>query len=125
LKPSSNRKTSGGSFFVRVVSEADAIQKLPTLLREAEKQAVVVRDGERELGAIMSMKDYETIRKAKVERLKMAMKQFGEALRADPDEAGISLDELERTHPFVRSGYHLPALPKMGDRPRYGTSSFC
>jgi CBS-domain-containing membrane protein len=81
---------------VRVVSESDAIQSLPTLLREAEKQTVVVRDGDRELAAIVSMKDYETIRKAKVERLKMAMQQYGDSLRADATEAGISLDELER-----------------------------
>jgi len=53
---------------MRVVSEADAIQSLPALLREADRQAIVVCDGDRELAVIVSAKEYESMSQARIDR---------------------------------------------------------
>jgi len=79
-----------------VVTEAEAIENLPSLLRQARMRAVVISDGDNDLGAIVSMEDYEIVRKAKVERLMRAMDALGAELRAGAAEEGISVDELEK-----------------------------
>ena len=50
-----------------MVHIADAIQRLPALLREAKSQPVVVRDGIVDVGAIISMDDLKVLRRAKGE----------------------------------------------------------
>jgi hypothetical protein len=81
---------------MRVVSEADAMETLPLLLKEAKTRAVEIRDGDEVLGAIVSKEDYEIVRKAKIERLMIATARLGESLRQGAAEEGISLDALEK-----------------------------
>jgi PHD/YefM family antitoxin component YafN of YafNO toxin-antitoxin module len=70
---------------MRVVSESDAIQSLPALLREADHEAIVVRDGDRELAVIVSARDYEFLRRARVE----ALLQACDAMAIGAGNAGI------------------------------------
>ena len=79
-----------------VVTEAEVIARLPSLLDEAKAEPVVISDGNKELGAIMSMADYEFVRTAKVDRLMRAMDALGSSLREAAGEEGISLEELEK-----------------------------
>ncbi len=81
---------------MRVVSETDAIESFPSLLRQADQHSVVVRDGDRELGAIVSMEDFEVVRKARADRAIRAMEVLGESLRKAAAEEGISPEDLEK-----------------------------
>ncbi len=81
---------------MRAVSESDAMQTLPSLLKEAKTQAVEIRDGDEVLGAIVSKEDYELIRRAKAEDFLRASTEFGEQLRARAGEEGITTDDLAR-----------------------------
>lgn len=80
---------------MQTVSQAEAMQNLPELLREAKSNAVVIRDGDEAIGALVSMDDYEVVRKAKVEAALNAMQDLGALLRREAVREGISLDELE------------------------------
>ena len=79
---------------MRVVSESDVMEELPSLLEEIKTHAVVISDGEEELGALVSMEDYEIVRKAKVDRLFHAMDEFGEQIRVRAAADGLTPDEL-------------------------------
>jgi hypothetical protein len=79
-----------------VVCEPGVLEKLSPLLEEAKTRAVVISDGSTELGAVVSMDDYEIVRKAKVEKFLRISAEFGEHLRARAQEEGISVDELEK-----------------------------
>jgi hypothetical protein len=81
---------------MREVSEPGLIATLHPLLEEAKTHALVIRDGDTELGAIVSMEDYEIVRKAKVERFLRISAEFGEHLRARALEEGMTVDELEK-----------------------------
>ena len=78
------------------VLEPDVLNALSPLLREAKSHAVVLTDGESELGALVSMQDYELVRKAKIERFLRTADELGKHLRARAQEEGISEDELLR-----------------------------
>jgi hypothetical protein len=65
-------------------------------LRQADQHSVVVRDGDRELGAIVSMEDFQLVRKARVDRAIRAMEVLGESLREAAAEEGISPEDLEK-----------------------------
>jgi PHD/YefM family antitoxin component YafN of YafNO toxin-antitoxin module len=88
LRGSSERQVEY-PFFLRVVSEADAIQSLPTLLREADRQVIVVFDGDRELAVIVSAKEYESMRQARIDRFLQAC----DAMAEDAKKAGIVDEE--------------------------------
>jgi hypothetical protein len=80
-----------------VVTEADVIARLPSLLEEAKRRAVIISDGnDNDLGAIVSMKDYEIVRRAKAEDFLRAMRAFGDDIRARAAKDGITVDELEK-----------------------------
>jgi hypothetical protein len=81
---------------MRVVSEADAIENLPALLRDPNGDPIIINDGENDLRVIVSLKDYEIVRNAKVDGLLSALDNLGKELRAGAAEQGISLDELEK-----------------------------
>ena len=78
------------------VLEPGVLSALSPLLREAKSHAVVLSDGESELGALVSMEDYELVRKAKVESFLKSAAEFGEHLRTRARDEGISDDELLR-----------------------------
>lgn len=79
---------------MRVVSETDAIESFPSLLRQVEQHSVVIRDGDQELGAIVSMEDYKAARKVKIDRAIRAMEALGKSLREAAAEEGISSEDL-------------------------------
>jgi hypothetical protein len=79
---------------MRVVSESDAIQSLPSLLKEVSTHAVVIREGDEDLGAIVSMEDYEVIRKSKIERLLRTMDDLGAKIRERAAADGLTPDDL-------------------------------
>jgi hypothetical protein len=81
---------------MRVVSETDALENFSALLRDPDGRPILINDGENDLRVIVSLKDFEVIRKAQVDRLMLAMKELGKELRAGAAEQGISLEELER-----------------------------
>ncbi len=77
-------------------AQSNAINSVSPILREDNMQPVLIMDGERELGAIVSMDDYALIRKAKVDRFLRASEELGKQLRAYAFEEGISLEDLEK-----------------------------
>lgn len=79
---------------MRVVSESDAIQTLPSLLKEVRTQSVVIRDGEEELAALVSMEDYEIVRKVKADRLFGLMDGLGDQIRTRAAADGLTPDDL-------------------------------
>ena len=79
-------------FLMQSVTTDEAMQKLPDLLREVKSRPVVIRDGEQAVGAIVSMDDYQVVRKAQALK---AMKDLGNVLRTEAERDGISLEELE------------------------------
>jgi hypothetical protein len=80
---------------MQTVTRDEAVLRLPDLLREAKTGAVVISDGTEELGAIVSMDDYEVVRRAKVNQALDAMVRLGDMLREEAGQEGISVDELE------------------------------
>ena len=79
-------------FLMQTVTTDEAMQKLPDLLREVKSRPVVIQDGEQAVGAIVSMDDYQLVRKAQALK---AMKDLGNVLRREAEREGISLEELE------------------------------
>jgi len=80
---------------MQTVTTDEAMQKLPDRLREVKSRAVVIRDGDQAVGAIVSMEDYQVVRKAQVEQALKAMNDLGNVLRREAEREGLSLDELE------------------------------
>ena len=79
-----------------IVAQPDVIERLLPLFEEARDHAVVVSDGKAELGAIVSMKDYEIVRRVKTQRVLQALDSLGKETRDKALNEGISLAELER-----------------------------
>ncbi len=79
---------------MRVVSEAEAIENLPALLRDPDGHAIVITDGESDLRAIVSMEDYAIIRRAKADKFLRAMREFGDDIRARAAEDGLTPEDL-------------------------------
>jgi len=70
------------------------MQTLPSLLKEIKTQAVVISDGKEELGALVSMKDYELIRRAKVETFLRMSDELGEQMRTRAAVDGLTPEDL-------------------------------
>ena len=81
---------------MQTVTQTEAMQNLPELLREAKASAVVIRDGDQSIGAIISMDDFELIRKAKIDTAINAIGELGALMRREATRDGISVDELEK-----------------------------
>jgi len=80
---------------MQTVTTDEAMQRLPDLLREVKSRAVIIRDGDQPVGAIVSMDDYQLVRKAQVEQALKAMKDLGQVLRREAEREGMSLEQLE------------------------------
>lgn len=79
---------------MRTVSQDEASQRLPDLLREANRQSVVICEAERELGALISMEDYEIVRAARRREFDRICAETSANVAAHAAELGISVDEL-------------------------------
>jgi hypothetical protein len=80
---------------VQTVTTDEAMQKLPDLLREVKSRPVVIRDGDQAVGALVSMDDYQVVRKAQIDQALQSMNDLGTVLHREAAREGISLDELE------------------------------
>jgi len=63
-------------------------------LEEAKRRAVVISDGEHDLGVIVSMEDFQIVQKAKAEAFLKAMQEFGDDIRARAAEDGPTPDDM-------------------------------
>lgn len=77
-----------------IVSEPGLVAKLAPILKEAQRQAVVIRDGDTDLGAIVSMEDYEIVRRAKVEKFLRVSDELGDQMRERAAKDGLTPDDL-------------------------------
>ncbi len=77
------------------ISEASS-ESLPELLEKARQAPVIIAEGKDGFGAIVSMEDYDIIRKYRAERLLESMDALGAAMRDEAAKAGISLEDLEK-----------------------------
>ena len=77
-----------------IVSEPGLVAALAPILKEAQRHAVVIREGDRDLGAVVSMEDYEIVRRAKVENFLRAAYEIGEQIRTRAAEDGLTPDDL-------------------------------
>jgi hypothetical protein len=82
------------AFDMAIVSEPGLVATLAPILREAQRHAIVIRDGDTDLGAIVSMEDYEIVRRAKVEKFLRASDELGEQIRTRAAEDGLTPDDL-------------------------------
>ncbi len=80
---------------MQTVTTDEAMQKLPDLLREVKSRPVVIRDGDQAVGALVSMDDYQVVRKAQIDQALQSMNDLGTVLHREAAREGISLDELE------------------------------
>ena len=83
-------------FDMAIVSEPGLVGTLAPILKEAQRHAVVIREGDTDLGAIVSMEDYEIVRRAKAEKFLEASARYGEDLRERAREQGLTVDDLLR-----------------------------
>ena len=78
------------------LAQPDLIERLTPLFKQAQTRAVVVSDGESELGAIISMDDYKLVRAAQADRVMAALARLGSEIKKKAEEQGTSLEEIER-----------------------------
>ncbi|HEV2619077.1 MAG TPA: hypothetical protein VGU23_03975 [Acidobacteriaceae bacterium] len=76
------------------MSEPGLVATLAPILKEAQRHAVVIRDGDTDLGAVVSMEDYEIVRRAKAERFLRASDELGAQMRARAAAEGLTVDDL-------------------------------
>lgn len=76
-------------------SEASAAS-LPSLFEKAKEDPIVVSSSDGNLGAIVSMEDFEIVRRVRAERVFDAMEAFGKTLRDSAGEQGIPIEDLEK-----------------------------
>jgi hypothetical protein len=81
---------------MREVSEPGLIETLSPLFEEAKKHAIVVRDGGTSLGAIVSMEDFEIVRKANIQKFFELCDLTGEEIAAKAAEQGVPIEEIQR-----------------------------
>jgi prevent-host-death family protein len=81
---------------MRTVAQSEAIATLPALLDEVERQPVVISREGQEVAALVSMKDYELVRKANVKSLLELCDRMGEQIAARAKEEGKSVEEVQR-----------------------------
>lgn len=81
---------------MRTVTPTEASTSLPRLLEEAKDNAVVICDDKNELGALVSMEDYEIVRRAKAKRLLASFDDLHAAIAQRAEADGMSLDEVEQ-----------------------------
>jgi PHD/YefM family antitoxin component YafN of YafNO toxin-antitoxin module len=79
---------------MRNVAQSEAIATLPTLLDEVERQPVVISRGGQQIAALVSMKNYELMRRLNWERINDISKEAEARLDAHANELGISPERL-------------------------------
>jgi prevent-host-death family protein len=81
---------------MRTVAQSEAIATLPKLLDEVERQSVVISREGQEVAALVSMKNYELVRKANIKAFLELCDQMGDEIAAKAAEEGIPVEEVQR-----------------------------
>jgi PHD/YefM family antitoxin component YafN of YafNO toxin-antitoxin module len=81
---------------MRTVAQSEAIATLPALLDEIERQSVVISREGHEVGALVSMKNYELVRRANIKRFLELCDRTGAEIAAKAKEQGVPLEEVQR-----------------------------
>jgi PHD/YefM family antitoxin component YafN of YafNO toxin-antitoxin module len=80
---------------MKVLSEAEFVEKLPALLRDVKREAVLVQSGDATIAVLSSAEEYEAGRRARNDRALAALEAIGHDLRESAAAEGISIDELK------------------------------
>jgi PHD/YefM family antitoxin component YafN of YafNO toxin-antitoxin module len=78
------------------VAEEEAQRSVADCIAATAKGPVLLEQDDRPVAALISMEDFEIVRKANVTRALAAMEALGTSLRGAAAAEGISLDELEK-----------------------------
>jgi PHD/YefM family antitoxin component YafN of YafNO toxin-antitoxin module len=81
---------------MRTVAQSEAIATLPALLDEVEQQPVVISRGGEQVAALVSMKNFEAMRRLNWERMDQISREAGARLDARAAELGISPEQLAK-----------------------------
>jgi len=82
---------------MRAVTKSELAASVPELLDEANQQSILITDEQdRELGVLISMKDYEFMRKARAQSFLETARKMGEEIRVRAEAEGISMEEIAR-----------------------------
>ncbi len=82
---------------MQTLSTAEAAtESLPQLFEKARTTPLIVNDGGDDLGVIVSMEDFEIIRRFHNHELLKSMTALGTAMRRSAEAEGVSLSDLEK-----------------------------
>jgi hypothetical protein len=76
------------------VSQSELGETAVRLLQEANGQEILISDGQREVGALVSMQDFQRVRRMKLEDMDKISRVAGARVDAHAAELGISPEEL-------------------------------
>lgn len=79
---------------MRTVAQSEAIATLPALLDEVEQQPVVISREGRQVAALVSMKNYELMRRLNWERIDDISKQAEARIDRNAAKLGITSEQL-------------------------------
>jgi PHD/YefM family antitoxin component YafN of YafNO toxin-antitoxin module len=79
---------------MRTVAQSEAIAMLPALLDEIEQQPVVISREGHQVAALVSMKNYEMMRRLNWERMDEISRAAAARIDAHATELGISTERL-------------------------------
>jgi hypothetical protein len=76
------------------IAKSELGETASRLLQEANGRTIVINDGQREVGALISIQDLQRVRRMRLEDLDRITQGAGERLAAHAAELGISEEEL-------------------------------
>jgi PHD/YefM family antitoxin component YafN of YafNO toxin-antitoxin module len=79
---------------MRTVAQSEAIMMLPTLLDEIEQQPVVISREGQQIAALVSMKNYEMMRRLNWERMDEISRAAEARIESHAAQLGISSEQL-------------------------------
>ncbi len=81
---------------MRTVSQSEALQSFPSLLEEVKDHSVVICGEDRELGVLVSMEDFEIIRRTKSQQLLDLCDTMNEEIAVKAKMYGMSLEDVQK-----------------------------
>jgi PHD/YefM family antitoxin component YafN of YafNO toxin-antitoxin module len=81
---------------MRTVSQSEALRSFPSLLEEVKNHSVVILGEDRELGVLISMEDFELIRKTKSKQLLELCDTISDEVAGKAKMYSLSLEDVEK-----------------------------
>ena len=81
---------------MRAIAQTEIASALPGLLREVEKESVVIESDGRQVAYLVSPEEYATTREAKTKHLLESMSALQDEIQRNVREKGLDLNELMR-----------------------------